>query len=996
MVLGILAEGLYIFDQERKDTLRNAENMLTAIADLKVQQVIGWRAERISDAELLGRNPIFSENVQAWLRHRGNAAYEHSIRKVLGGYVGEGDIANAILIDPNGDLLLAAADYPDIPQQTRALLPDIASSEKTQLTDPIKDHRDRVVLDTVTPIYDSNHRLIAFIVLRLDAGTFLFPFIHTWPTPSPSAETLLAMRDGDSVLFINETRHTQHTGLTMRRSLKDTALPATNAVLGYSRIMRGRDYRGVEVLAATRPLPGTRWGMVAKVDWQEVTASQMGRQMSILLMTLLLAGVAIAVVVAFWRKAFLLAVDRHVNERNTLENRLRQIIDLVPHFIFAKDKQGRFILANKALATAYGTTVDKLIGKRDSDFNGDHLQVTGFLNDDHDVLEKLESKLIHKEEISDSSGNRRLLQTMKIPLAMDDGEYAVLGVSTDITDLVASEEQLRLMAKIFEYSHEAFLITDANNQIMMVNSAFCELTGYTEEEVRGLNPRILATGQTLNETYREMWHALKARGYWQGEIWDKRKDGTIYPKWLSIAVVLDPDGKVVNYVASFSDMTERKQAEAKIHHLAHHDVLTGLPNRLTLELRLEDNIRRANRRHEKLAVMFIDLDRFKTINDTLGHHVGDLLLIEVAKRLRAEIRESDTVARLGGDEFVVMLTDLESQEDVAVIAEKIVAVVSLPYLMSGHELHTSPSIGIGIYPKDGEDTGSLMKNADTAMYYAKSCGRSNFQFFSEEMTATANRRMAMENSLRQAIALDEFVLYYQPQINVTSGKVVGVEALIRWNHPVMGLVPPSQFIPVAEEIGLIVSLGTWVLRTACTQLRAWEQAGVNNIRMGINISAHQFQQPDFVDVVASIIEETGASRHLIELEITETIAMTNPSGSIETMRRLKAMELGLAIDDFGTGYSSLSYLKLFPISRLKIDRSFIIDIGTDPNDTAITAATIALSKSLGLEVIAEGVETQAQLDFLQTLDCHEAQGYLFSPPIPANAALDYILHSISR
>jgi diguanylate cyclase (GGDEF)-like protein/PAS domain S-box-containing protein len=567
-------------------------------------------------------------------------------------------------------------------------------------------------------------------------------------------------------------------------------------------------------------------------------------------------------------------------------------------------------------------------------------------------------------------------------------------IITDITQRKESEDKLRLMAQVFEQSGDAILITDPDNRIIATNRSFTVLTGYTQEDVLGQNPKVLKSGREPKEFYEAMWEALAKENYWQGEIWEKRKDGSVYPKWLTITAIRNPQGELINYLASFSDITARKMAEQKIEHMAHHDPLTNLPNRFSLTERLSHALGLARRTEQHLAVIFIDLDRFKNINDSLGHHVGDLLLFEVAGRLSASVRASDIVARLGGDEFVIVVPQIQSGIAAAHIVSKIQKSLTRSYLLDGHELHITPSIGISVFPHDGESVEELMKNADAAMYHAKAQGRNNYQFFKHEMNAKAHERLLLENDLRQAVERGEFLVYYQPQVDAVAGRVVGVEALVRWQHPVRGIITPEQFIPVAEETGLILPLGDFVLETACRQLASWLAEGVPPIRMAVNLSARQFQQSNLPQTVARILRETGIGPGLLELEITESVAMNRPEETIDHLLRFKDMGVELAIDDFGTGYSSLSYLKLFPVNRLKIDKSFVSDLETDANNGAIAAATIALAHTLGMEVVAEGVETDAQLGFLQDQKCEAVQGYFFSHPLPADSAGAFLRNNL--
>lgn len=553
-----------------------------------------------------------------------------------------------------------------------------------------------------------------------------------------------------------------------------------------------------------------------------------------------------------------------------------------------------------------------------------------------------------------------------------------------------------VLQRIFEQSQEAVLITDAANRIVAVNTAFTRLTGYGAEEVIGENPGILASGRNSPEFYAEMWQTLQRCGAWQGEIWDKRRDGSMYPKWLSISAIHNGAGIITHYVANFTDITANKEATARLRHLAYHDPLTGLPNRLAFETQLSQAIADCDRQGKQLALMLIDLDNFKNINDSLGHHVGDELLQKVAVRLRQTLRSSDLVARLGGDEFVVLLPTLDDPLIAARVAALLQANLADSYQVAEHILYATPSIGIGLYPDDGPDPSTLLRNADTAMYYAKKAGRNNHQFYAPKMNASASERLHLENTLRHAVAsmapgISEFELHFQPQIDTGSGQVSAVEALLRWNSPKLGSVSPARFIPVAEESGLIQPLGDWVIWETCRLTRNLRSQGLADVRVAINISAQQLRHDNLLLLIRGAMSCYDLSPADIELEITETTAMQNPEVTLSILDQLAAMGIKLAIDDFGTGYSSLSYLKHLPIHRLKLDRSFVTDIETDPNDAAICTATIALGHSLGLELVAEGVETQAQRDFLARLDCDVLQGYLFSKPLPFEEIVGYLL-----
>lgn len=552
------------------------------------------------------------------------------------------------------------------------------------------------------------------------------------------------------------------------------------------------------------------------------------------------------------------------------------------------------------------------------------------------------------------------------------------------------EEQLKLAAKVFESSGECIVITDADEHILTVNKAFSTITGYSPEEVIGQTPRLMSSGQHDADFYRKMWQSLQSRGYWQGEIWDQRKNGDLYPKWVSISVVKDSSGQPSNYIGVFSDITESKAAEAQIEFLAYHDALTELPNRRLAVDHLELALAYADRSETKAAVLFLDLDNFKTINDSFGHATGDALLKAVAKRLRECTRETDTISRQGGDEFLVVLANVSDADAITGVAEKILEKIEQSFHIEGNELSTSLSIGIAVYPDDSKDIDTLLNLADTAMYHAKEAGRNAYRFYTEQMNEDAHEHQRIRVGLRRALERDEFVLYYQPQIDLASGAVIGAEALIRWNHPEQGFLPPGRFIPIAEESGLIVPMGDWVLREACRQAAAWQKAGLPELVVAVNISAMQFKRGDLEQSVLQALSEAGLAPKFLELELTESILIHDTENVLEAVQRLKSHGILLSIDDFGTGYSSLSYLKRFDVDKLKIDRSFVCDMVDNPNDAVIVRAIIQMARSLNLKTIAEGVEDEHLLAFLRLQYCDEAQGYYFARPMPADEFARYL------
>jgi len=611
----------------------------------------------------------------------------------------------------------------------------------------------------------------------------------------------------------------------------------------------------------------------------------------------------------------------------------------------------------------------------------------------------------------DLPGDIQSLPTLLYPLAVNNRCFGILAVSDSVPQqpcthtllqLVAQntgfslsltrsfvahnppQHDLRLAAAVFDFALEGIFITDTRGNILAANASASRITGYRNDELIGRNPRILKSDYHDEQFYRTLWQKVNDNNRWEGEIWNKRKNGRIYPEWLSISPIKNELGEVQNYIGIFIDISKQKEAEKRLIHQAYHDKLTNLPNRDLFIDRLNVAILQAKRNLRKVAVLFIDLDHFKYINDTYGHAQGDLVLQNVALRLKACLRENDTLARMGGDEFTVILQDFDNRHDVELTAIRLINTLEQPVLFNRQEVYISTSIGISFFPDDGHSAEVLMKHADTAMYGAKQNGRKQLHFFHAEMENHSGQRLEMERLLRRALEQKEFRLHYQPQFDLDNGRIISAEALLRWQRPGLGIIPPDRFIPLAEENGMILPIGEWLLEEVCQQARTWQRNGWHSFRIAANLSAQQFTQVGLSTIVTDILSATGLEAKFLELELTESVAMQHVETSLETLNTLKQIGINMAIDDFGTGYSSLSYLKQFPIDRLKIDRSFIADIASDPNDAAIVVAIISMANCMGLKVIAEGVETEEQLRFLKMHGCNAAQGFLLGRPVPAD------------
>jgi diguanylate cyclase (GGDEF)-like protein/PAS domain S-box-containing protein len=561
-------------------------------------------------------------------------------------------------------------------------------------------------------------------------------------------------------------------------------------------------------------------------------------------------------------------------------------------------------------------------------------------------------------------------------------QFAV--IVDDITALRRHEESLRQAATVFEQTRDGVAITDASARIIAVNRAFSKITGYSSEEVVGRNTSLLKSGHHDAAFYAAMWSQLTGKGFWEGEVCNRRKNGEHYPQWLTISAVLNERNEIERYIGVFTDISRIRNAEAHAEFIAYHDALTRLPNRSLLNIRYQHALDRARRHDHKLALLILDLDLFRNINDSLGHEFGDRLLVAITERFKSRLRDEDTLARLHGDEFAVLMEDVEVSADAAVVARDLLKALEAPFRIgSAEDIYIGASIGISISPDDGCDPALLMRNADTAVNLAKAQGRKTFCFYTESLTTLALERMRLESSLRKAIELEHLVLHYQPLIEARTGAVIGSEALVRWPDPEQGMIAPMRFIPVAEDCGLIAPLGAWVLLTACRQMKAWLDAGRPLRTIAVNVSPRQFFLQDVPELVRQTLADTGLDARFLELEITEGILIEHGERAVAILKRLRELGVRLSIDDFGTGYSSLSYLKRFPIDKLKIDRSFVRDITSDANAAEIASTIIAMARSLQLSVLAEGVETPAQLAFLERHGCEYYQGYFFCRPVAA-------------
>ncbi len=683
-------------------------------------------------------------------------------------------------------------------------------------------------------------------------------------------------------------------------------------------------------------------------------------------------------------------VNRDITERQEAraalarsEARFRAVFDAAPVGIAVVDADERVVMTNAALQRFLGYAEAEL--RRMSLRDCTHTDEVAWDNQlSADLLAGRRSSNTRDMRFVRKDGRIVWGQLTMAPLRTPDAEdHCAIAMIADIDEGRAAALREAQAHRVFENTSEGIVITDAERRIIAVNPAFTEITGYTEQEALGQNPRMLQSGRHDASFYQAMWASLERTGQWRGQFWNRRKNGECYPQLSTISVVRDPKGDITNYIGVFGDITQLKRSEQALYELAHKDPLTGLANRTQLRARLEQSLHRAARAGRLLALLFLDLDLFKNVNDTLGHPVGDALLQSVAAAMAEQVRNSDSIARLGGDEFVVLLENIDQPETAAHLARRLLRVFAHPFAAQGRQLHITASIGISIFPEDGQDVDALLANADVAMYRAKDQGRNTYRFFTAEMSEGAEERLRLEHALRGALARKELRLEFQPQVRLADDCMHGAEVLLRWHNSEHGEIPPARFIRIAEELGLIVELGYWALEQACRQLADWDARGFLVPRLAVNLSVLQLERPELVDEVRAIMTRTRVEPDRLELEVTEAMLMRHAEQVIANLAGLRDLGLTIAVDDFGSGFSSLAYLKRLPIHRLKIDKAFIEQLTLDANDDAITRAIIALGRGLGLDVIAEGVETEPQAEFLRREGCTEAQGYLFGRPMPA-------------
>ncbi|CAG0123823.1 putative signaling protein [Rhodocyclaceae bacterium] len=790
-----------------------------------------------------------------------------------------------------------------------------------------------------TPVMEGSH-LLGVLVVQISQRS-VNKLTGDYSGLGETGEIVIVERAGDDTVVVAPLRNVQAKPLQMKFS-RNIDVPMHLALDGETGVGIRTDYRGKEVLAAWSYLPRAGWGIVVKIDTDEVFKPV--RRMQQWSVGVLIALLALTGAVALWLgRSIALPVN---------------------------------VLTRVSGEIAAGN-LDKRISYAGNDELGD---LAGSFNRMADSLEQTQNALLDERQHLEDTVQQRTIEL----------ESTNVHLLQEIADHKVAKAEVLLAQTVYQSMTQGVMVTDSKRNIISVNPAFIKITGFGSAEVIGRKPGFNRSGYHDAAFYSEMWQAISEDGHWEGEIWDRRKDGESFPQWLAISVVRDEQGAVLHYIGVFSDITEQKKSQEKIHYQANYDELTHLPNRRLFYDRMEQDIRKAHRDSTQIALLFIDLDNFKEINDTLGHEQGDQLLRETAQRLRACVRETDTVARLGGDEFTVILPDVQTSSEVEGVAQKIIQSLILPFTLGDNKGYVSASVGITIYPLDGDNYKTLLKNADQAMYEAKRLGKNRFSYFTSAMQQASQERMLLSNELRMAVQQGQFEMYFQPVHDFSTGEVVKAEALIRWRHPQRGLVGPATFITLAEEVGLIGEIGEFAFASSVQQLQAWMEKVPYPMTVAINLSPRQISGQANFEGWIDTMRATGMATDLVTLEITEGSLLEENLSVQRKLRRLREAGFKIAIDDFGTGYSSLSYLKKFDIDFLKIDQSFIRDLATDPNDRALVEAIIVMAHKLGIEVIAEGCETAAQHNVLVQAGCDFIQGYFYARPMPSQDFIRYL------
>jgi diguanylate cyclase (GGDEF)-like protein/PAS domain S-box-containing protein len=998
LVTGIFAAGYYFYHETELKFRQSVESQLITIAELKTDELVQWREERIWDG-ILSQNTAITTAVRQLLETPHSLSAQREMQDLLARYQLNNRYDGAFFLDAQGVTLMSV---PYSKESAAAVLVERAAESlrmgQIMLQDFYRDEHDlRVYLAVIVPVIDKQdgNRPLGVIVLRIDPAKYLYPYIQRWPAPSDTAETLLVRREGNDVLFLNDLRFKENAALTLRFSLKgNVKMPAVQAVLGQHGIVDGIDYQGEQVIAAVRAIPDSPWHLAARINASEVYAPLRERMRLTLLLVSVIICSAGFLLILLWRQQKIAFYQKQLELTSKLQESHERF-----EFALQKIHTGAWDL-NLSDNTAQRTREhDRIFGYEASLPKWTYNMLLEHIvpEDRSEVDRRFREAVANHSDwnfecriIRNHDRQIRWIWAVGGHIYSSGGIERMAGVVQDITERKQAEEKLHLAASVFTHAREGIMITLADGTIIDVNDAFCDIAGYSRDEILGQNPRILKSGRQEKEFYANMWRELIEQGHWHGEIWNRRKNGELYAVMPTISAVRDEQGNTRQYVALYTDITQFKEHEKKLERSAHFDLLTNLPNRVLLADRLYQGMAQARRRRQRLAVAFLDLDGFKTINDNYGHEAGDQLLIALATQMKQALREGDTLARFGGDEFVVVLVDSGDIVNSKPILTRLLTAAAEPVQLGDLTLQVSASLGVTFFPQAEDiDADQLLRQADQAMYQAKQAGKNRYHLFDAEQDGRVRSRFENLERIRHALDTGEFVLYYQPKVNMRTGAFIGTEALVRWQHPEKGLLLPDQFLPALEDHLLGIELGEWVINTALLQMEIWQAAGLT-IPVSINIGARHLQQVDFIEHLRALLATHPNIRPSdVELEILETSALENLFKVSRVIEACRKMGIGFALDDFGTGYSSLSYLKHLPVTHLKIDQSFVADMIDNPDDLSIVEGVIGLGTAFRLMIIAEGVETIEHSAVLLQLGCDLAQGYGIAHPMPAHQLPDW-------
>lgn len=1030
LALSVLAVGVSVYVLQARQAERETLSNLRVIAEFKVRQIENWLDERRGDARTLAGSAAFVEQAAAVLDGSADETQRGGVRERLATLRDALGYEAIALVDSRGEILAAAGE----PEPGRHRAPSTEATVEVQMTDLHAAPSGRTLLHFTARIPGT----AGVVSLDVDPDRFLLPLVRSWPTASTSGEAFLVRRDGDHVLFLSTVRRPADDASTLRQPLASETLTAAIGLRAAGAgTTPGEDYRGIPVFAAWQAVGATPWVLLAKMDREEALAGARGT-------ALWIAGIgAMALSLVAYTLMLLLRQQRLAQQlaRDARAGRLALALEEVSAFQEADPANLGAIAprVTEAAANAVGAARANLWLFNEGETQMrciDHFDAVGGKHSSGAVLEETQYRTefqalksagyIDAEDASSDPRTAGYAEGYLKPLGITSMLDAVITVSGQHLGMLCIEhvgrrhrwtpEEITFARRLADRVALTIVNRDRLEALDALHRSHALLEN--TERLGGIggwdwdipHDTLVWSKETYRMLGRPQGSIVKAQDFvsavraedrpgveaaiaaslagekpYDIQVSIPRADGSQTICRVRGEVIRDAQGLATRMTGTMQDITDLKRAEERLAHLAQHDALTDLPNRLLFTDRLNVALARAQRIGKPLALLFLDLDRFKNVNDVLGHEQGDRLLVEAAARLKSCVRASDTVSRHGGDEFLVLLADIESAQDAVRVSQKLIEAVSRPYELGGAEFVLTSSIGIAYHPENGADAETLMRNADAAMYVAKQGGRNRYQFYSTEMNARVRDRLRLETDLRQAIARRELFVVYQPQMDLGSGQVAGAEALVRWQHPQLGLVPPANFIGIAEDSGQIDAIGAWVLETACRQQAAWVAEGLPAGVIAVNVSTHQFRQVEFAESVAAILASSGLRAELLELEVTESAVMQGVGDMLRKLEKLKRLGVKLSIDDFGTGYSSLSYLKQFPIYRLKIDQSFTRGLPDDTESGAIVQAVISMGHSLGLNVLAEGVETMAQEEYLRALWCDAAQGYLYSKPVPADA-----------